>query len=483
MLKSLVIRAFLLPLVIILIPASCLWAQDHNVIIHVRGVYETDVSILALTANGTFKPFTSLKGLKNGETATLRVPADKLPGMFVLRFDYREKQESNPYPGEKSILLNDQDIELWAHPMYSNNPDSTWFQNDERENAAWTAFSKENSNRKEKLALLQQFLMNYDDTGSGFYRQGVKEFEKRRTEYNGWLNGKAREDQALFAASLYRFQFVPEIPWEGTEKDRLISVITHYFDGVDFNDPKIIRTSQMNEWMNNYVNLHGQMATSLALRDSIIPAAAKSAIEKARQGDPAVYGWMVDYFYRGFEANNIPAGMKTLQPYLDDPACLTSKRMEIGRRIKGMETLTAGSRAPEIELKDLQGGLFTLSNYQPETDYLLLFFWSADCSHCTETVEALYPWHHTETIRKKLSVLAISLDDSETEVKAWEQKIRALEGWKHLRAPGGVNSKVAADYFVLATPVMILLNAKTKEILSLPTGFAKLREDMDNRLK
>jgi hypothetical protein len=43
--------------------------------------------------------------------------------------------------------------------------------------------------------------------------------------------------------------------------------------------------------------------------------------------------------------------MKTLQPYLDDPACLTSKRMEIGRRIKGMETLTAGSRAPEIELK------------------------------------------------------------------------------------------------------------------------------------
>jgi hypothetical protein len=37
-------------------------------------------------------------------------------------------------------------------------------------------------------------------------------------------------------------------------------------------------------------------------------------------------------------------------------------------------------------------------------------------------------------------------------IKAWEQKIKSLAGWQHLRAAEGVNSKAAADYFVLATP-------------------------------
>jgi hypothetical protein len=48
---------------------------------------------------------------------------------------------------------------------------------------------------------------------------------------------------------------------------------------------------------------------------------------------------MVDYFYKGFESNNIPDGTKVLKPYLNDPNCLTSKRMEIERRLKGIETL------------------------------------------------------------------------------------------------------------------------------------------------
>jgi len=34
---------------------------------------------------------------------------------------------------------------------------------------------------------------------------------------------------------------------------------------------------------------------------------------------------MVDYFYNGFETNNIPAGMKVLQPYLEDLNCITNK--------------------------------------------------------------------------------------------------------------------------------------------------------------
>lgn len=466
-------------LVLLIFPLQLLAQnRDIKVTIHLRGVYESKISLLGLSGNKAFKSIVEVSGIKNGETTTMQVSKEYLPGEFVLRFDYKEKETSTPYPSEKYIFINNQDLELWVSPMYCNNHDSTWFQKDERENTTFALFSKENARQKEKLGLLQQFLMNYDDTKSEFYKQGIEEYEKRRQVYNLWLDSRVKLDKTLFVCSLYRFNFIPQIPWQSSEKDRMVSVINHYFDGIDFNDPIITKTSKLNEWMNSYVNLYGQMATSVALRDSLIPAAAKTAIEKAKQGSPVVYGWMVDYFYKGFESNNLPEGMKVLQPYLDDPNCLTSKRVEIERRLKGIETLVPGSTAPNIVLKETDGSIFELNNYKTTSDKILLLFWSADCSHCTETVGAIYPWQQQPEIKSKISVIAISLDETETEVNKWNEKIKVFSGWKNIRVAEGVRSKVASDYFVLATPVMILLDAKTKEILSLPESFSDLKSIM-----
>lgn len=450
-------------------------AQSLSLTIHLRGVSESKISLMALSGTKAFKSIVEVQGIKNEETTTIQVPKDNLPGEFVLRFDYKEKKESTPYPSEKYIFINDQNLELWVSPMFANNPDSTWFQTGEKENTTFALFSKENSRQMQKIGLLQQFLMEYDEPTSDFYLEGLKEYEKRRQAYNQWIDQKVKEDSPLFATSLYRFSYLPKISFQGSEQSRLLSVIEHYFDGIDFNDPIIIKTSRMNDWMNTYVNLHGQMATTVALRDSLIPVAAFKAIEKAKKGNPLVYGWMVDYFYRGFESNNLPQGMKVLQPYLDDPACMTTKRMEIERRLKGMETIVPGIIAPDFSLKDNNNQAFNFKNFLPQEQYTLLLFWSADCSHCKETIDALYPWSQNKEIKDKLNVIAISLDETEAEVSAWEQKIKIVPEWKHLRAPEGINSKVANDYFILATPVMILINSKTKDIISLPENPEKLK--------
>ena len=449
-------------------------AQNLTLTIHLRGASESKISLMPITGTKAIKPIVEVQGIKDGETAKILVPEENLPGEFVLRFDYKEKPESTPYPSEKYIFINSQDLELWVSPMYCNNADSTWFQPGERENTAFVSFSKENAGKKEKLGLLQQFLANYDDTKSKFYQQGIEEYERRRQAYNEWLDSQVIKGKILFVSSMFRFNYLPKITWEGTENDRLVSVINHYFDGIDFNDPIITKTSQLNDWMNRYVNLYGQMATTVALRDSLFPAAAKTSIEKTKKGHPLVYGWMVDYFYKGFESNNIQPGMKVLQPYLEDPNCLTTKRLEIEKRLKGMETLVPGSKAPDILLNEISGGLFELYNYKPRAKYILLLFWSADCSHCVETVNALVPWYNKAEVEKNVSLIAFSLDESETEVKAWEQKIKELTGWKHLRAEEGVRSKVANDYFILATPVMVLVDSKTKAIIGLPDSVNEL---------
>ena len=450
-------------------------SNEVDVVIHLRGVDESKISLLALNQARLFKPIIEVNGIRNGEKTTLRVPRQYLPGEFVLRFDYKENPGSTSYPSEKSCFIADQGWELFVQPQYCNNSDSTWFQEGEKENSAFMDFSSQSAEQLEKISLLQNLLLRYDDSGSNLFNECIREYEKRRKSYNQWINECIGRDETLFVSTLYLFHYIPPTRWEGSEQDRLSHLIDHYFDEMDFSNPMVIRTARMGQWMDNYVNLYGRMATSLSLRDSLFSLAGFRAIEKAKKGNPQVYGWMVDYFYRGYETNGINAGMKVLEPYLNDPDCLTNKRMEINRRLKGMETLVPGRPAPEISMKDSEGKTFLLSTFNPETPYTLLLFWSAGCSHCVEMVEKIYPWSMDPAVKDKITVVAISLDETEEELKALEKKKSGLTGWKHLHAPGGVNSKVAIDYFVLATPVMVVVDNHTARITGTPDTFEYLK--------
>ena len=459
------------------VAAFQLSAQSRNtdLRIHVRGVYETKISLLPLAGANAFKSIIEVEGVKSGETGQITVPAEYLPGEFVLRFDYKNKELSAPYPAEKHVFINNQDLELRVNPPFSNNADSTRYQEGERENAAFVAFSKENDKLKFQISILQSVLMNYEDTGSDFYGQGIKEYARQRQTYNQWLANTELKDKALFVSNLYHFNYVPEMSsLHGSGTDRIKDLISHYFEGMDFSDPLILKTAQLSKWMDGYVNLYGQLSTSTALRDSLLPAAAKTAIEKAKLGDPQVYGWMVDYFYTGFESNNIPAGMKALEPYITDPNCLTTKRLQINRRLQGMEKLVAGNSAPNISMTDIDHKPFELDTYKSNSNYILLLFWSAGCGHCAELVKELQPWYAQTAAQQKVELVGIGLDETEPDIKTWEQQIAKLKGWKHVHAAEGINSKVANDYFILSTPQMFLLDAKTKKIVALPENLAQL---------
>jgi thiol-disulfide isomerase/thioredoxin len=414
-----------------------------------------------------------LQEVSGNSQALLAIPKKHLPGEFILRFNYKEKEGSTPYPSEKHIFLNKQDVELWVHPMFANNSDSTWFGKGEIENTTFARFSKENGKQKEKLTLLQNFLLNYDDPLSAFYRQGITEYEKRRIRYNDWLNQQAEKEKTTFVSRTFSFHFVPPIQWTGTEEERKKSVMEHYFDGASFSDPLITRTADLKEWMNGYVNLYGASATTVALRDSLFTLAGKRAIEKARAGHPEVYGWMVDYFYNGYESFGIAKGMQMLQTYIDDPACLTTKRKAITIRLQGMKSLVPGSVAPDFALQDPGGKGTSFHAYPGSRPYKLVLFWSADCGHCKDLLNTLYPWYKKQG-QQTLDVIALSMDQSATEIRSWKTLTERLPGWMHLRPEGGINSREAKDYFILSTPFMVLVDARTNTIVGLPENVNEL---------
>ncbi|MFV8327956.1 TlpA family protein disulfide reductase [Flavobacterium sp. ZS1P14] len=470
------INAFRLScLVIIYLLALPMEGQVQNISlkIHLSGVSKSDIALLSL-AGSSMKTIAENPGINNGETAVLKISEAVLPAEFVLRFDYQEKQGSNPYIAEKHIFVGKQDLELWARPKALNEPDSTYFQKGEKENTLFARFSVANGKQREPLGLLQNFLMNYDQQESKFFLLTAEEYEQRRLVYNKWIATEADQHQAAFVSSGFVFQHIPPMVWKGTERDRTNIAIDRYFDGMDFKNPLLIKTTDIKEWMNKYVNLYGTMCTTVALRDSLFTLAGKRAIAKARLGHPLVYGWMVDYFYNGFESFNITTGIKMLEPYLSDPLCLTSKRRAIEERLKGMETLVVGSIAPDFPWKLDSGETIGFHDYKTEAKYKLVLFWSADCPHCKEMIEKFYPWYLEAANRELMDVFAISLDETQTEIPVWEKEKTMLAAFKHKRAEGGVRSPEASAYFVLATPTMILVDTKTNKIVDLPETEAQL---------
>lgn len=443
-------------------------SKNINLSIHLRGVQESKVSLTALTGLNSQNLICENLVLQKNETKTILVLKQYLPGTFILRFDYKENSSSNAYPSEKEIFLNDQNIDVWINPPFSNNPDSTTFQHDEIENKTFSRFLKDNNKVKEKIALLQPFLLNYDDIKSEFYQQAIKEYEKRRVIYNKWISDQLKKYQSTFVSTKFRFKYLPYIEWNVAETNRLKSIINNYFEYMDFNDPLLIKTTEIKEWMDQYVNLYTSLETSPSQKDSLLCMAGRIAIDKAKIGHPLVYGWMVDYFFTGFESNNISVGLKMLEPYISDSNCLTNKRQLITKRLTGLKALIPGIIAPDFILKDQKGKIIHFNEYKTNCRYKLILFWAAGCSHCTELVKKLYPWYQQYKNKKQVEIFTLSLDNTESDILTWKNIITKLPEWNHKLCKGGINSKEATAYYILSTPVMILVDPKSNQIIELP---------------
>ena len=451
---------------------------ERQLTVHLQRVFSAKVSLSPFKGLKTIAPIAEVADVKNGQSAKIKIPSEYLPGEFLLRIDYRAKEPDAPYPAERIIYINQQNVELTVNPPFINNDEKTKFNAGETENTVYSAFMKENSTRRMPLDLLRQFLLSYDQPKSEFYTQGVKEFQQRRLEYNTWLSDQAKAHSKLYVSCLFGFQHIADTDWSGGEKERMGQILKNYFEGVDFNDSLIIRSRELSRFMDAYMGLYGQQATTVELRDELFTQAGRAACEAASQGNPQVYGWMVDYFYAGYEIYDIKKGMAMLQGHIRNPNCLTSKKQQIIQRLEGIEKLVPGALAPDFVLSDNQGKDFQFYKWMPKARYKLLLFWTTSCADCLKLVDQLQLWYDLPENKKKLEIVAVNLDEPEVEAGKWGKAVSALRGWRHLQAKPGVNSLVAREYAILSTPVMFLIESKNNVIVSTPGNLEQLIEKM-----
>jgi hypothetical protein len=450
--------------------------KDHTVKVQLRQIVDADISITPFNGLKALIPIAEIKGLKNNETATFVIPEKYLPGEFVLRINYRSKESDAPYPAERYIYVYKQNIELSVNPPYINDNDSTKFSAGETENTVYGAFTKENFLKRSQIELLRQLLSNYDSPNSAFYLQAVKEFEQRRLEYNNWLGKQSKVHRDLYVSRLFQFKYIPAVVWTEDKNAQMLRFSKNYFEGIDLTDTLILRFRELNQFMSDYMGLYGMQSTTPELRDSLFTIAGSIACEKASTGHPKVYGWMADYFYNGYETYSIDKGMVMLQKHINNPNCLTSKKQQINKRLSGMKDLIPGTLAPDFVLPVNANDNFNFHKWKGEAPYKLLLFWSADCAHCILFVNELKQWYNIPENKKKLDIIAVSLDATESEILKWETSKIEFPGWQHLNAKEGVNSPVANSYSVLSTPAMYLVKNENNIIKAVPVDMNQLKE-------
>ena len=436
-----------------------LWAkgeEKRTLTVKMRGVYESKITLSPFNGVRVSHPIAVEKGVKNGDQVIFTLPDSLLPGEFLVRFDYKAKETDFPYPSELRLYLNKENIKANVRPQYLHG-DSLILKGD-RENKIWNQFVTENSKKRLQINLLTQLLQGYDRPDSKEWVQAAEAFGKRTKAYNKWIDSMSIAYEDLYVGHLFSFQHLQKIDWSKTTEEQYHEQAASWFDQFDFDDALVLRSRQMNEYLNGFVGLFGQRATTEELRDSLFTAAGSLACEKASTGNPMVYGWIVDYFFNGYETYNITEGLKMLEKHINNPNCLTSKKMEIVRRLEGLKKLVPGVPAPILNVQNIERKDVEIKPGKDGKEYQLLVFYASDCGHCEELFSKLKKWYDVPENEAWFSITTIALDDVR---ETWEKSHNTKSvPWTDMYAPEGVNSEAASNYYVLSTPSLFVVDKK-----------------------
>lgn len=152
--------------------------------------------------------------------------------------------------------------------------------------------------------------------------------------------------------------------------------------------------------------------------------------------------------------------------------------------VKGIQSLTVGSPAPDFKVTDLQGKEFRLKDCCGK-DAVLLFFWSFFCGPCREEMPMINEMTK-KYAEKGLQVVGVNLDGAEMK-KAIEkyvdnEKIQFRIVFDELVGDAFL---VADPYGVAGTPVLFLVDGDRKvafSSLGALTG-EKLQEEIAKVIK
>src|SRR5690554_6492224 len=240
----------------------------------------------------------------------------------------------------------------------------------------------------------------------------IKALQEEFSELNGsvikYQTEVADKNAPLFIAKEIRMSIDPLVPMElqSDQNQAYYYFKDHYFDNIDLNDDRVVRTSIFHNKLDNYLN-----KTLIQNPDTIIASMDKIIARLDRSSE--VFKYIVHYTTYNFESSKIMGMDKGFVHMVDtyykpDVAFWmdTDKLKSIQDKANEKRNTLLGVRAPEVILMDTAGNW--ISTYKDgKKKYTLLYFYDPDCGHCKKETPKLVDFYKNHT-PNDIAVFAIS---------------------------------------------------------------------------
>jgi thiol-disulfide isomerase/thioredoxin len=386
-------------------------------------------------------------------------PATREPGIYYLSV---AKQDGMDF------IFNKENADIQIDRKFT--PDSAVVTKSLENNLMFEYLSKKIFYER-RLQVLKPAVQFYPEEDP-FHDDLDKQYTKLDKEYQNYLQKIYKDHPGLIVTRFIKFDQLVDVQPGNISPEQTAYLKQHYFDGIDLTDTLLLYSPLLPGRIIDYLSLYVLPGIGKEQQESLFMDAIDSLMAFTLPGNK-VKEVVINYLVEGFQAYGLEDLMEYLvDTYVLDQSCVSEQKEEtLRKRVEGFKKLAVGNTAPDFEARDLNGSLVRLS-WLPK-DYKVLVFWASDCPHCEESMPGIK--NIATEYADRVQVIAVSVDTSET---AWKTAVEKNGmDWINIAELKGWDGQIASDYYIYATPTILILY-KDLKILAKPTGVRELEEEM-----
>jgi peroxiredoxin len=228
---------------------------------------------------------------------------------------------------------------------------------------------------------------------------------------------------------------------------------TRFWDGVDFNDERLLYTPVVSNKLKRYIN-----ELTVQQPDSIVAAAYFLVDQTIGKKEFFKYfaNWIV-INYDPKESTLMDAQavfVRMIEKYFTYERAFWADSVEVyGLQLRAYEMSASlvGKKGPDVQAPDPSGKLRSI--YEMTAPYIIVYMWNPDCEHCAEQTPKLVA-NYPNWKKDGIDVYGIAVNTEDDKWKAAIQKYRMP--WVNVFDP--TNKSIYGKYYVDNTPEVYVLN-------------------------
>ncbi len=354
------------------------------------------------------------------------------------------------------------------------------------ENSAFIAYQKQWIVMQKKATGIVKRLQNNRQNIDSL--RILSEMQKKQEDsMKSYLHGVINENNGNFLSLLVKAMLPVDVPPisvpQGTKNpDSTKWVLNyiynkdHFFDNIDINDERLLRTPILQARLNTFFsNVLIQSSDSISKEIDKIIGKVKDNYK--------VFQFISVYLFNHFRESEI-MGHDAIVVKLADEIYLTGKadwvskdfKDDLRKQVDRIRPSLIGVKAQDLVMNSYKGVFVSL--YDIEKDFTILYFWEPDCGHCAEStpkLKALYDKIKDQGV--EVFTVCTTGEKAKWEKYIVEHKLDWINGWDPER-----RTNFGYYYNVESTPMIYILD-RDKTIIAKKLSVDDIGSFIDNYRK